>query len=176
MSGQDSSSGRRPSDYSSELHGAVPALVSSDGSVRTETTPMTSSSSEPGVPPHASPSPDQAMLVAPQAVPAVHGGLQEHQGPQGERPGTEGYLAASPKAPNPVRFPGGADAELNRRLADHDRGARHDATRERSREYRDQADAGEHRGRGQAFQERLVPDLAERGLDLVQRHSSHTPC
>ena len=115
------------------------------------------------------------MLVAPQAVPAVHGGLQEHQGTQGERPGTKGYLAASPIAPSPVRFPGGADAELNRMLADHDRGARHDATRERSREYRDQADAGEHRGRGQAFQERLVPDLAERGLDLVQRHTIHTP-
>ena len=45
MSGQDSTSAL-PSDYSSELHGAAPAhLVSSGGSVRTEATPTTSSSS-----------------------------------------------------------------------------------------------------------------------------------
>ena len=89
MSGQDSSSARLPSDYSSELHGAAPALVSSGGSVHTATTPMTSSSS----------GPDQV--------------------------------------PNPVR--GNADAELNRRLAEHDRGTRRGADRERSREPRGQA-------------------------------------
>ena len=89
MSGQDSSSGRLPSDYSSELNRAVPALVRSGGSVHTYITPMTSSSSEP-----------------------AH--------------------ATSPEVPNPVRFPGGADAELRRRLADHDR----DGIREHSRDQR----------------------------------------
>ena len=90
MSGQDSNSGRLPSDYSSELHGAAPAqVVSPGGSVRTELTPMTSSSSE-----------------VPNPVREV---------------------------PNPVR---NADAELERRLSEHDRGAGGQQERERSREHR----------------------------------------
>ena len=112
MSGQDSSSSRLPSDYSSELHKAVPALVDSSGSVRTEATPITSSSSEQGAPPQASPSQGRALIVAPQAT--------------------------APEVPNAARPLRGAEAELNRRIADHDRGGRRNADRERSREHRDQ--------------------------------------
>ena len=116
MSGQDppsSDSSRLPSDYSSELHRAVPALVSSGGSVRSETTPMTSSSSEPGMPRHASPGPpDRMMRAAPRTPPS--------------------------EVPDPVRQSGDAEAELRRRLADHDRRQR-DGTRERSRGHRDRA-------------------------------------
>ena len=57
MSGQDSSSDRLPSSYTSELHGAVPAIVSSGGSVHSANTPQTSTSSEPG-----------AVVVPPQAA------------------------------------------------------------------------------------------------------------
>ena len=105
MSGQDSSSARLPSDYSSELHGAAPALVSSGGSVHTENTPTTSSSS----------GPDQA-------------------------PNT---VRVQQDVSSPARLrqmpTGNADAELNRRLAEHDQGARRGTDRERSRGHRGQA-------------------------------------
>ena len=120
MSGQDSSSGRLPSDYSSELHGAVPALVSSTGSMHTEDTPMTSSSSEPGGPAQASPGQDQPMAIVSQPF--------SLEVPNTVRPS---------EVPNTVRASGGADAELRRRLADHERGPQRDANRERSRELRD---------------------------------------
>ena len=95
MSGQGSSSGRLPSDYSSELHGAAPAqVVSPSGSVRTELTPATSSSGE-----------------MPNPVRPV---------PNPVRP-----------VPNPVR---NADAELERRLSEHDRGADGQQERDRSRD------------------------------------------
>ena len=70
---------------------------------------MTSSSSD--GPPNASPVQGHSMLVAPHAT--------------------------SPRAPNPVRFPGGAEEELRRRLAEHERGLRDSAERERSRERRE---------------------------------------
>ena len=61
MSGHDtSSSDRLPSSYSSELHGAVPALVSpggSGGSGHADVTPVTSSSSEVPTPARTVPDP-----------------------------------------------------------------------------------------------------------------------
>ena len=110
MSGQeDTSAGssQLPSDYSSELNRAAPALVSSTGSVRSEATPLTSSSSEPAAPQQASPGTYRTMLVASRTPP--------------------------PEVPNPVRLPGDAEAELDRRLAEYDRLQR-DGSRERSRD------------------------------------------